>query len=109
MNTPCEKPSRKAGTAPFAPATMPLTTTLPLHYHLFMSKSKRTTISLPEPVFVKAQALMQARDFTDFSSLIAQLIREEHERRAGPSQVEAVPFPHAAEKPATYKIRKAKG
>lgn len=46
--------------------------------------TKRTTISLPASLLEKAELLMQARDFNDFSGLIQTLIREEYERRHGP-------------------------
>mgnify|MGYP001560935478 CR=1 FL=1 len=51
-------------------------------------KIKRTTISLNPIIVSKAQAVMRARAFTDFSGFIAQLIREEHERREGPDLIE---------------------
>lgn len=44
--------------------------------------SFRTTISIPSTIYAKAQSIMKARDFSDFSGFLQQLIREEWERRA---------------------------
>jgi hypothetical protein len=44
----------------------------------------RTTITLPDAIKKKAEAIMEARDFGDLSGFLQQLIREEYERRHGP-------------------------
>ena len=46
--------------------------------------SKRTTITINEGLYRRAQKVMAAREFDDFSGFVQQLIREEWERRHGP-------------------------
>lgn len=47
-----------------------------------MCVTKRTTISISEPIYDVAQQLMEARKFgNDFSNFVQSLIREEWERR----------------------------
>ena len=48
---------------------------------------RRTNITVEESLYAKAQAVMEARDFSDFSGFLEQLIREEWERRNGPASV----------------------
>lgn len=48
------------------------------------SKTERTNISIAPRIREMADALMAARAFSDFSGFVAQLIREEWERRNGP-------------------------
>jgi metal-responsive CopG/Arc/MetJ family transcriptional regulator len=50
-----------------------------------VSAAKRTTITISEALYAKAEELMRLRDFGDFSGFIQQLIREEYERRHGPA------------------------
>lgn len=50
-------------------------------------KSERTNISIAPRIREMAETLMQARAFSDFSGFLAQLIREEWERRHGPMMV----------------------
>lgn len=45
--------------------------------------AKRTTITISEPIYQRALAVMEARAFDDFSGYIQALIREEYERRHG--------------------------
>lgn len=54
-------------------------------------KSVRTTISITPSVYAKAQDIMKVRDFSDFSGLLHQLIREEWERRRGPVLIREKP------------------
>jgi hypothetical protein len=44
----------------------------------------RKNISLPDPVVERAQAIMLARGISEFSDLIATLIRESYERMVQP-------------------------
>lgn len=42
----------------------------------------RTTLSFAPSLYAKARRVMEARDFSDFSSFVQQLIREEWDRRS---------------------------
>ena len=46
-------------------------------------KALRTTISITPSILRKAEEVMNARSFSDFSGMLHQLIREEYERRVG--------------------------
>lgn len=54
-------------------------------------KAIRTTMSFSRGILDKAQRVMDARDFTDFSGFIQQLIREEWERRGLPEPTQREP------------------
>lgn len=65
----------------------------------------RKNLTFPAPVIELAVELMKLRRFDDLSSLISQLVREEFERRNGPSTFSA----HALnEEPPPYRAKSAK-
>jgi hypothetical protein len=76
----------------------------------------RTTISISDEIMALAREVMDARRFSDFSGFLAQLIREEHERRSGPMILNDSPAkslgskaPGLAGKPIKYPpLRRAK-
>lgn len=62
------------------------------------NKAVRTTMSIRPSVKAKAEQIMALRDISDFSSLVDQLIREEHERRGLPLPPNVI-LSHAVQKP----------
>lgn len=55
-----------------------------------MSKS-RINISMDPAIRALADTVMEARRFSDFSGFLEQLIREEFERRMGPTTITSSP------------------
>ncbi len=78
-------------------------------------RNLRVNVSMRTSILAKARALMKVRDFPDLSGFLAQLIREEHERRAGPAILQDAPpdpepeptaAPQPPAQPVTYKAKR---
>jgi len=70
-----------------------------------MSKS-RINISMDPAIRALADTVMEARRFSDFSGFLEQLIREEFDRRMGPTQISSSPA-RLSELIASYAQRRA--
>ena len=70
--------------------------------------AERTTITINPAIREQAEELMRARAFSDFSGFIAQLIRDEYERRHGHAALRDLPSPPKRSHPSSgkYQLKK---
>lgn len=72
--------------------------------------TERTTITINPAIREKAEQLMRARSFSDFSGFIAQLIRDEYDRRQADPALRDMGSPSPAKRshpsPAKYRLKK---